>query len=72
MEAALIAHASIEGFISRNYRLLRMGSNEVSAVAISANTTHIIGVLPSHPQHSAKPQLALKRASAEHDTLRVD
>jgi hypothetical protein len=67
-----MAHAPIEGCIWCHYRLLQMGSTDVSAIAISANTTHITGILPSRPQHSAKPQLALKRASAEHDTLRVD
>jgi hypothetical protein len=71
MEAALMAHATIEGFVSRNSRLLQMGSNDVSAVAISANTTHMIGISLSLLQHSAKPQLVLKRASAEHAKLVV-
>lgn len=64
--------ATIKGFVSRHSRLLHMGSSEVSDAVISANIAHIISVLPSLLQRSAKPQLVLKRASAEHDTLRVD
>ncbi len=66
-----MAHATSAGGVSRNSRLLQIGSNDVSAIATSANTTHIIGASPYLLQHSAKPQVALKRASAEHDKLRV-